>query len=89
MAEPVTELYEFALIVVGCVNMFGAAVRHETHQQVVVRRGRPGRVRPSFFHFAELSNRARACFDERIIPAAVQDDENVIIATGGHVIQFI
>ena len=60
--------------------MLRAAVRHQSHQQIKVRRRRPGGIRPLAFHRTQLAHRARPCLHKRVVSAAVEDHQNVVIA---------
>ncbi len=79
-AEPFIELQEVALVVIGRKDAARAGVRHESHQEVVVRRSGPGGVSPAALQLAELAHRFRARFDKCIVAAAVENDKKVIIS---------
>src|SRR5204863_688664 len=54
------------------------AVRKEAHQQVEMRWRRPARVAPAALDLAQVPERARPGFDERVEAAAVEDDDDEV-----------
>ncbi len=54
-------------------------MRHQPDQQIVMRRRRPGSVRPALLHFSQLPDMARPGADERIVSATVEHHQNKVV----------
>src|SRR6266852_4664638 len=79
-AQTLAELEEIFLVILRRVDVLGTGVRHQSHQQVEMGRRRPGSVRPPLLHFPQLAYSSRARAHERIVPAAIKYDEDVVVA---------
>ncbi len=71
--QSLVELQEVALVIIRRKDAAGTGMRHQAHQQVVMRRRSPGSIRPTFFKSAKLSHRLRARPYESVVAAAVKD----------------
>ena len=78
-AEAGVVMDEVALIVLRGEHVLRTGVRHQPHQQVVVRRRGPGRIRPALLDVPESVHHLRPRADERVEAAAVEDHEDEIV----------
>ena len=54
-------------------------MRHQADEQVVVRRGRPGRVGPALLDFAQFADGLGEGPLQGIVAAAIEYDKNIVV----------
>src|SRR5262249_4992937 len=78
-AQALVEMQKVAFVVFGREDLLRAGVRQQAGQQIVVGRRGPGSIGPPLFDGAKLLDCLRTRFDERVVAAAIEDDDDVVV----------
>lgn len=79
-AKALVIFQKLGLVIFRRENVLRAAMGHQSHQQIEVRRRRPRGIGPFALDWAQLSHGARPRPHKRVVAATVEDNQNVVIA---------